>query len=54
MAASIPLAVQPVSTTIENLYVKISWPYPEDQSSPILEYKILIKQKDGLFSEQGG
>jgi hypothetical protein len=41
----------PVTTSIENLYVKIAWIEPDNQSSKILEYSILIKQADGIFSE---
>ena len=53
-AAAIPLKANTVTTTIENLYVKISWDEPDDQSSAIVEYEILIKHKDGVFSEQVG
>jgi hypothetical protein len=53
-AAAIPLKANTVTTSIENLYVKISWDEPDDQSSEILEYEILIKQKNGDFSEQVG
>jgi hypothetical protein len=51
LAADRPGQVNPVTTTIENQYVKISWQYPIDSSSAIVEYSILIQQADGLFSE---
>lgn len=52
IAAAVPKQANPVYTTIENLYVKISWDEPDDQSSPIVEYDILIRQKNGTFTEQ--
>jgi len=53
-AAAIPLQADPVTTTIENLYVKIAWEKPNDMSSPIEEYEIAIKQADGVFNSTNG
>jgi hypothetical protein len=53
-AAAIPLKADPVTTTIENLYVKIAWEKPNDMSSPIEEYEIAIKQADGVFNSTNG
>lgn len=54
VAAAIPLQALPVTTQIENYYVKIQWEMPNDQSSEIIEYEILIKQQDGKFSKPTG
>lgn len=43
LAAAIPLTADPVTTSFENLYVKISWNQPNDQSAPILQYDIQIQ-----------
>ena len=50
VAAAIPLKALPVTTFVENYYVKISWDLPNDQSSDIVEYEIFILQSDGEFS----
>jgi len=44
LAADIPMQADPVTTKIENFYVKIEWDYPDDKSSDIEQYEILIKQ----------
>ena len=54
LAADRPSQSNPVTTTIENQYVKISWQYPIDSSSAVVEYQILIQQADGIFSEPIG
>ena len=46
-ASDMPGQMAPVVTTIENIYVKISWSYPTDNSDPITEYELLILQSDG-------
>jgi hypothetical protein len=38
MVAAVPLKADPVTTVIENLYVRISWAEPDTQASTILEY----------------
>jgi hypothetical protein len=50
----VPLKALPVTTSIENYYVKISWQKPDDQSSAITAYDIRIQQSDGAFSKPIG
>ena len=38
--------MSPVTTLIENIYVKISWDYPVDNSDTVTEYEILIRKGD--------
>lgn len=42
LAADRPSQANPVTTSIENQYVKISWQYPIDSSSAVVEYAIEI------------
>lgn len=37
-----------VTTSIENIYVKIAWSYPADNNDPITQYEIKIRQSDGV------
>lgn len=34
------------TTVIDNIYVKIAWDYPTDNSDTVTEYEILIRQSD--------
>jgi hypothetical protein len=38
----------PVVTDIENIYVKIAWSYPVDNSDTVTEYDIQILESDQL------
>lgn len=49
LAADIPQQAASVETKIENRYVKVSWAYPNDNSAPILEYSIQIRNKAGSY-----
>jgi hypothetical protein len=47
-AADFPGKVLNVVTAVENQYVKVSWDYPTDNSSPITQYLIKIKTSAGV------
>ena len=36
------------TTVIENIYMKVSWSYPDDNSDPVEGYDIEILQSDGV------
>ncbi len=38
--------MNPVTTVIDNIYVKLSWDYPADNSDAVTEYEILIRKSD--------
>jgi len=51
-ASDRPVQMSAVTTALESItYVRISWSAPHDNSNAIIEYEILIKQKDGTYSE---
>ena len=52
-AGSVPGQMDTVTTEIENIYVKIAWDYPVDNSDSVTEYEILIRQSDqATFSSE--
>jgi hypothetical protein len=53
LAAEIPVTPTEITTTISDIYVKLSWDLPSERSSTIVEYEILIAATDGTtFTEE--
>lgn len=41
-----------VTTSIENIFIKIVWVAPNDNSAPITSYEILIKESGGTYTAE--
>jgi hypothetical protein len=54
VAASLPDKPSNVITTINGLNVRVGWSMPFSQGSPITQFTVQIKQKDGTFSTDSG
>ena len=52
VAASVPMQPTAPSTSISNIYVKVSWVAPDNGSSAISAYKIFIADSTGTFSQE--
>jgi hypothetical protein len=50
VAAKVPEQPDAPATTINNIYVRITWTDPYLNSSPIISYKIFIANSDGAFA----
>jgi len=51
VAAKVPEQPDAPTTTINNIFVRITWTDPYLNSSPIKSYKVFITNKDGAFAE---
>lgn len=52
LCATMPLApLAPTTTTIDN-YVRVSWPQPVTNGSPLTSYKVFIREADGVTYTQ--
>lgn len=52
VASGIPEVPAPVTVSIENVAVKISWTPPFNNFAPITRYLVTVKQTDGTFTAQ--
>jgi hypothetical protein len=51
LAAQLPTKPQAPVTTLLGENMRITWTQPDDGGTPILSYRILIMQNDGVFVE---
>jgi hypothetical protein len=52
LAAQLPLKPNAPTTALIGENMRISWTAPDDGGTPILAYKIVVAQLDGVFVEQ--
>ena len=50
LAAQVPNQPSAPDTTVDGDFVVFSWDKPNEQGSPIVEYRLLIKKSDGAFA----
>jgi hypothetical protein len=52
LCATLPIKPEaPTTTTISN-FVRVSWPTPVNNGSPITGYQVFIQQKDGVYTQE--